>query len=146
MPIGVAIPGEADSIDISRRSDEYKITKNVTFGNIRFTGGSGLYLVDATGCDEYVSDIRDELIATRDSVVESADAIIDNIIVAYQNARAKLFVSAENQCKDNSARDACIERVCAANMPNKCATGFEAERALAMQMCKFYDVACAALK
>lgn len=102
--------------------------------------------VDATGCDEYVSDIRDELIATRDSVVESADAIIDNIIVAYQNARAKLFVSAENQCKDNSARDACIERVCAANMPNKCATGFEAERALAMQMCKFYDVACAALK
>ena len=45
------IPGEADSIDISQPSDEYKITKNVTFGNIRFTGGNGLYLVDATGWD-----------------------------------------------------------------------------------------------
>ena len=46
-----AIPGEADSIDIFWPSDEYKITKNVTFGNIRFTGGSGLFLVDATGRD-----------------------------------------------------------------------------------------------
>ena len=46
-----AIPGEADSIDISQPSDKYKITKDVTFGNIRFTGGSGLYLVDATGWD-----------------------------------------------------------------------------------------------
>jgi hypothetical protein len=51
LPIGVAIPGEADSIDISRPSDNYKITKNVTFGNIRFNGGSGKYLIDATGCD-----------------------------------------------------------------------------------------------
>ena len=51
LPGGVSIPGEADSIDISRPSDEYKIINNVTFGNIRFTGGSGLYLVDATGRD-----------------------------------------------------------------------------------------------
>jgi len=51
LPIGVAIPGEADSIDISQPSDEYKITQDVTFGNIRFTGGSGLFLVDATGRD-----------------------------------------------------------------------------------------------
>ena len=51
LPGGVAIPGVADSIDISQPSDKYKITQDVTFGNIRFTGGSGLYLVDATGRD-----------------------------------------------------------------------------------------------
>lgn len=53
LPDGAFIPGEADSIDISQPSDKYKITKNVTFGNIRFNGGIGnvKYLIDATGSD-----------------------------------------------------------------------------------------------
>ena len=102
--------------------------------------------VEATGCDEFMSDIRGDLIASRDSVLESADTMIENIVAAYQNARAKLFTNAKNQCADNSARDACIERVCSTNMVNKCAAGFESERSLATQMCKFYEVACATLE
>lgn len=102
--------------------------------------------VEATGCDAYTSDIRDDIIALRDEMFENADAMIERIVVAYQNARASLMTNAKNQCADNSARDACIENVCATNMVNKCALGFESERALATQMCKFYDVACDTLK
>lgn len=102
--------------------------------------------VQATGCDEHLSDIRNDLIAMRDNAFKNAENIVKNIVVAYQNARVNLFNSAKNQCKDNAGRDACIETVCASNMINKCAAGFESERALAMQMCKFYDIACNALK
>ena len=102
--------------------------------------------VEATGCDGFLSEIRLDLISSRDSVFGNADAVIENIVVAYQNARANLFTKAKNQCANNSAREACIETVCATNMPNKCAIGYESERSLATQMCKFYDVACATLK
>ena len=102
--------------------------------------------VDATGCDEYMADIRQDLVASRDALVKNVDALIDSIVVAYQNARDKLFVNIKNQCDDNSARDACIERVCATNMINKCAPGFESERSMATQMCAFYDIACDTLK
>ena len=61
LPGGVAIPGVADSIDIFQPSDNYKITKNVTFGNIRFNGGSGKYLIDATGCDVNFTTNKDAL-------------------------------------------------------------------------------------
>ncbi len=102
--------------------------------------------VDATGCDEFLSDIRGDLIASRDSMIENADALVDRIVVAYQNAREKLLAGVKAQCADGGARDACIETVCATNMVNKCAVGFDSERALATQMCKFYDVACDTLK
>ena len=61
LPDGASIPGEADSIDIFQPSDNYKITKNVTFGNIRFNGGSGKYLIDATGCDVNFTTNKDAL-------------------------------------------------------------------------------------
>ena len=102
--------------------------------------------VDATGCDAYMSDIRSDLIASRDSAIENADALVERIVSAYQNARANLMTNAKNQCADNAARDACVERVCATNMVNKCAVGFESERSLATQLCKFYDIACDTLK
>ena len=102
--------------------------------------------VEEVGCDEFLSDIRNELIASRDAVQKNSEALIDNIVAAYQNARVNLLAKVKNQCADNSAHDACVETVCATNMINKCAAGFESERAMAEQMCKFYEVACATLK
>ena len=101
--------------------------------------------VDTTGCDEHISSIRDSLIAARDDAIENADTVLNNIVIAYQNARTNLITNTKNQCADNSGRDACIERVCATNMINKCDVGFENERAMATQLCKFYDIACATL-
>ena len=102
--------------------------------------------VDATGCDEFMSDIRDDLIAARDTMIKNADAAVERIVAAYKNARENLLAGVKAQCADGAARDACVETVCATNMVNKCAVGFESERALATQMCKFYDVACDTLR
>ena len=101
--------------------------------------------VEAAGCDDYVSDIRTDLIAARDSAIESADTMLATIVKNYQTARAQKLTSAQNGCTDNSARDACIETVCENNMPNKCGDGYESERASATQLCEFYDTACALL-
>lgn len=102
--------------------------------------------VDATGCDSFMSEIRGDIIAARDSMIEGAEQAIENIVLAYQQARESRLASAEKMCKDNAGRDSCVESACAKNMPNKCAPGFEAERALATQMCKFYEIACDTLK
>ena len=98
--------------------------------------------VEATGCDDYVSDIRTDLIAARDSAIESADTMLATIVKNYQTARAQKLTSAQDGCKNDSARNECIETVCERNMPNKCGDGYESERASATQLCEFYDIAC----
>ena len=100
----------------------------------------------SVGCDEYLGRIRDDLIAARDGAFENADKAIENIVAAYQNAREKLLVNTVNQCADGSLLDACVERVCASNMINGCATGFESERSMAASLCAFYKTACDSIK
>lgn len=98
--------------------------------------------VDATGCDEHMSGIREDLIAARDSAFENAETFINNIVVAYQNARTNLLAKTKSQCTDGSGMEQCIENVCANNMINNCGDGFESERAMATQLCKFHQIAC----
>lgn len=102
--------------------------------------------VNATGCDEYISDIRTDLIASRDTSIKTADEAIDAIVLAYQNDRAKKLAAARQDCTDNSGRDECVESVCSRSMRNKCAPGYEWEKSAAIQLCNFWPVACATLK
>ena len=101
--------------------------------------------VESAGCDDYISEIRDTLIAARDNAITNADAILDAIIAAYQSARDKQISDIKSGCTDNSARDACVDTVCATNMPNRCDIGYESEKSAAMELCKFYDTACATI-
>lgn len=102
--------------------------------------------VEATGCDEYISEIRTAMMSARDTAIASAQATLNSIVEAYQADRERRLVSAQNSCKNNTARQQCIEDVCENNMPGKCAVGKENERAAATQLCKFYDLACNVLK
>ncbi|MBD5391678.1 hypothetical protein HDR66_02635 [bacterium] len=102
--------------------------------------------VEATGCDEYVSTLRTELFASRNDSIKGTDEAIDAIVLAYQDARKSKLAKARADCTDNAGRDACVTSVCERSMPNKCATGSQWEKSAAIQLCKFYDVACATLK
>lgn len=102
--------------------------------------------VDATGCDAYMSAIRSDMISARDSAIANADAAVQGIIKGYQNARENKLTAARTSCRDNASRDACIESVCENNMRNKCAPDFPGERSMAVQLCKFYELACNVLK
>lgn len=102
--------------------------------------------VEATGCDDYVSTIRTDLIAARDSAINNADTIIETIVASYQKARTQKEASIRANCTNNAGRESCIASVCERSMAHKCGAGFDAERSMATQLCKFHDLACATLK
>ena len=102
--------------------------------------------IASTGCDTFLADIRQSLITSRKSVFANANKILQNIINAYKTAREQKLANAQNSCKNNKAAKDCITRVCKNNMRNKCETGFDYEKTIAEDLCKFYDTACERLK
>lgn len=102
--------------------------------------------VAATGCDAYLADIRTKLSTDRDNAIKNAEANITNLAASYKSARDKKLADIKSGCADNGTRDACVETVCESNMINKCAPGFEAEKSMAILLCKFYEVACGTIK
>lgn len=114
--------------------------------NADFDGFFSTCSVNATGCDEHLNSLRDDMLASRDAAIENADAVLQSIVKSYQTARTRKLSSTLEACQNNTPRENCIATVCANNMANKCAAGFESEKSMATQLCKFYDLACNILK
>ncbi|MBO7066836.1 MAG: hypothetical protein J6W40_04410 [Alphaproteobacteria bacterium] len=102
--------------------------------------------VAATGCDEYLADIRTTLMGARDNAIQNAESSLLALVQSYRDAREKRLASIIQSCNDNSAREACITSICNRSMPNKCHVSYPSERSMATQLCKFYDMACSTLK
>ena len=100
--------------------------------------------VQSTGCDNFISDIRTELIAERDSAIKNADTILAKIIATYQNARETKLANTRSDCEENKAFEQCVETVCNSNMPDKCADN--TEKVSAGLLCQFYKTACKTLR
>lgn len=132
-------------VDEKRCGPDYSACKNDTDFNNFFSSCS----VEVSGCDSYISDIRNSLISARDTAIANAAKLLENIQTAYQNARTQKLASVENGCKDDAAFNACVKTVCATNMPNKCEVGTSTEKsenAAAAALCDFYKTACNLLK
>jgi hypothetical protein len=102
--------------------------------------------ITSVGCDAYLKDIRARLISARDTSIANADKVLQTIIASYKSAREQKLAAAQTSCKNNAAKLDCVESVCKTNMRNRCEIGFEYEKAVAEQLCKFYDTACERLK
>ncbi len=102
--------------------------------------------VQNNGCDDYITAIRDEIISTRNNIIQNTDTAINAIVASYQNTRTAQLQNAKSVCDGDSGRQSCIKSVCERSMANKCAAGFDDEKSMATQLCKFYDLACAVLK
>lgn len=102
--------------------------------------------VAATGCEQFLNKMRGDLFAARKEAIDNVDKILDNIVASYKQQRETKLSSIKTSCKDGSAKNSCIETVCKNNMRNKCATGFEQEKNMALQLCKFYETACQRLQ
>lgn len=115
----------------------------------------------STGCESFLSDIRANLLSSRDTAFKNADKILKSIVASYQTAREQKLADAKSGCQNNKAKAACVARVCQNNMRNKCEikTGNdvskgtseaksrqEMETTIANELCKFYDTACERLK
>ena len=116
-------------------------------------------VVSALGCDSFSKTIRSTLIATRDDILKQADIILDTIVAAYQSARDSNteLIKAENNCKNSYGKAQCVKYVCGGDksglytgpvMPHGCpdTVEYEYERALAEQLCEYYDTACERMK
>ncbi|MBQ8255697.1 MAG: hypothetical protein IJY99_01895 [Alphaproteobacteria bacterium] len=101
--------------------------------------------VEVSGCDEYISAIRSELISDRNNAIKNADVILAQIAESYAKARDQKLATTKNSCKNNSGYTSCVETVCANNMPNKCGDGFQGEKTMAGQLCRFHEIACATI-
>ena len=101
--------------------------------------------INATGCDDHIATIRSELIADRDTAIKNAETILTQIIESYTAAREQKKSSIKSGCADKTAYDTCVSTVCANNMNNKCGAGYESEKSMAAQLCKFYEIACATI-
>ena len=102
--------------------------------------------VAATGCDEFLTRIRSNLTSARKTAITNAAKTLQIIINSYKTTREQKLANAQASCTSNKAKQDCISRVCKNNMRNKCEIGFEYEKTVAEQLCKFYDIACERLK
>ena len=99
-------------------------------------------LLSEPKCDAHSTVIRAELLASRKSTMDSIDAALDALVSGYRTARENQMASLKEDCKTGALRDKCIAQVCAQNMPNKCASGFDTEKSMAKDLCKYHDTAC----
>lgn len=98
--------------------------------------------VESTGCGEFLTAIRTDIAAQRETAVADTEKILTDTVQAHQTNRTTKFTDAKNACADDTARQQCIQARCAENMPNKCAPDFPSERAAATLLCKFHELAC----
>lgn len=123
------------------KSDFSACTENADFDNFFSLCSTGLM-----GCDEHIPNIRASSLSDRNTAIANAQKLIESIAVEYQNARITKTNNATNMCTNNSGRESCIKTVCERNMEHKCGTGYDSERAMATELCKFYDIACETLR
>ena len=100
--------------------------------------------VQATGCDNFISEIREELFAERTNAIENADEILAKIVATYQNSRETKLTGIQKGCDEDTEYESCVETVCQNNMPDKCADS--TEKVSAGLLCQFYKTACKTLR
>ena len=99
---------------------------------------------DATGCDEYFAEVRESAASERERVYANRENTVQSLVDNYKTIRENKLNNTRNACNNKTASESCIKTVCANNMPGKC--DGDTEKAMATQLCKFYDVACTVLK
>ena len=102
---------------------------------------------EASGCDEYIAEFRKTMSTERTNTTEKREQVVLAIVEKYKNDRENKLANAKSSCSKGNASESCINTVCANNMRGKC-DGADAtsEKAMAKQLCKFYETACTVLK
>ena len=102
--------------------------------------------VASTGCDEYLADIRETVTKSRDTAIKNTETALMAVVQSYRDSREKRMAAITKSCTNNAGRDACITSICNRSMPNNCDAAYPAEKAMATQLCKFYEIACSIIK
>lgn len=95
-----------------------------------------------SGCEEFLSDIRPSLIASRDDAIKKKQEIMLNTVKRRQYNRQSEKNRKFEDCANNKAKQECIDTVCS-GLLTSCDS--DKSRKAAEQLCLFYDTACSRL-
>jgi len=112
--------------------------------DLDFTQFVGECATESVGCDEYIAEFRESLATSRKNAYANREKLVSALVTDYQTTRENKLKNARANCSNGSASQSCITSVCAKNMHGKCETSNE--RAIATELCKFWDTACNVLK
>ena len=105
-------------------------------------------MVEAVGCGEFTTTLRDKMKKSRDDMVAKKESRISDLVALKKMEREEKFESAKKMCA-SGGKDGCIAEMCG-NFPNGLdANGVCAdaeEKIWATNLCKFVDLACDKLK
>ncbi|MDR3208777.1 MAG: hypothetical protein LBT45_02920 [Rickettsiales bacterium] len=103
--------------------------------------------VEAAGCGEFVTALRDKMKKQRDDMVAKRESRLSDLVKLRRMEREEKLAAASRIC--NGGKDACILEMCG-NLPNGldenglCGDG--EEKIMSATLCKFVDIACDRLK
>ncbi len=109
-----------------------------------FTGFVGECATESTGCDEYIAEFRESFANARKNAYANREKLVQTLADNYKTTRENKLNNARANCTNGTASKSCIDTVCANNMRGKCETS--TEKAMATNLCKFYETACTVLK
>jgi hypothetical protein len=116
-------------------------------GDDEFNRNFSACMVEASGCGDFVTTLRDKMKRQRDDMVAKKESRLADLVNLRRMEREEKMASAKRVC--NGGKDACVLEMCG-NLPNGldenglCGDG--EERIMAATLCKFVDIACDKIK
>ncbi len=102
--------------------------------------------IDAKGCEEYISGIRDTAKSELNSLIEHNEAVLRAIAQKKQQERDTNVNTAFINCENNIGITSCETKICN-KLEGKCTDEYaETEKAMAKELCKYHKTACTMLK
>lgn len=97
-------------------------------------------------CDDYISEVKTKFLDDKSTFVKNKEKILNDLVAGYKDKREQSLKEIQNSCKNNSKFDTCVSNICSSNMSNSCRAGFEYEKAIATNLCKYIKIACDKIK
>jgi len=113
-----------------------------------FNRNFSICAADATGCVDYMTELRAALLASRDEMAKKSKSRLTDLVALRQNERKERFERMSRSCQ-SAGKAACVAEICG-NLPKGSNDGGACnnpnEKIWATNFCKFVDIACNKLK
>ncbi|MDR1826343.1 MAG: hypothetical protein LBQ49_01465 [Rickettsiales bacterium] len=106
-------------------------------------------MVEATGCGEFTTALRDGMKKSRDEMVAKKDGRINDLVALKKLERQNKLEEKKRMCNASNGKNGCMAEMCAGfpiglGRDGMCADA--EEKIWAASLCKFVDLACNKLK
>ena len=99
---------------------------------------------ESSGCDEYIAEFRKTSTTQRKNTYAARENVLQTLVDGYKQARENRLTTTRTKCTKGTAKKSCVDTVCDMYMVDKC--NESTEKAMADQLCKFYETACSGIK